>query len=157
MFDKTKYLQEGKKIEQLFQNAIIDLGTAIIPTKEQDMFEHWDLGIEVKFDVKGLRKVSRSDNEFNENFHWIEIKNVNGNLGWLYGKADYIVFETQDYWMIVNRKLLVDFIQTKCAEKIWTLSPAPYKLYTRKERKDVITLVKTIDLSYLAEKILLKR
>lgn len=121
-------------------------------TEEQDINEHWDVSTDIKFDIKGLKKTKRSDENPNENIHWLEIKNVNGDSGWVYGKADYFVFETIDYWIIVDKSDLQEFIKKKI-QKEWVTTATLYKLYRRKDRKDVITLVKTIDLMYLASSI----
>jgi len=121
-------------------------------TEEQDINEHWDVSTDIKFDIKGLKKAKRSDENPNENIHWLEIKNVNGDSGWVYGKADYFVFETIDYWIIVDKSDLQEFIKKKI-QKEWVTTATLYKLYRRKDRKDVITLVKTIDLMYLASSI----
>jgi hypothetical protein len=43
-------------------------------TREQDMREHWDVGIRV--DVKKIKKTNRQDNNENENIHWVEVQNV---------------------------------------------------------------------------------
>ena len=50
----------------------------------------------------------------------IELKNVHGNIGWLYGEANYFAFETVDYWIIVEKLLLQELIADKCKEKIKT-------------------------------------
>jgi hypothetical protein len=48
-----------------------------------------------KFDVKGIKRDTRHGN-LNTKIVWTESKNVRGNPGWLYGKADYIAFEKTD-------------------------------------------------------------
>lgn len=126
-----------------------------LSTEQEDITEHWDISTKIKFDVKGLKKTKRSDVEPNENIHWLEIKNVNGNLGWVYGEADYFVFETIDYWVIVEKNDLQKFIKDR-VEKDWASTATLYKLYSRKDRDDVITLVKTMDLMYLSSSIITK-
>ena len=114
----------------------------------QDIYEHWDVALyDTKFDVKGLRKKNRHDEEYDENIHWVELKNVNGSDGWLYGQSDFIVFETFDYWIVVNRQKLIKLIEIKCTdrERFYT-EPMLYKFYRRSNRRDTITLVKTVDL-----------
>jgi len=96
-------------------------------TEKEDITEHWDMSTNIKFDVKGLKKTKRSD----------------------------FVFETIDYWIIVDKNDLQEFIKNKI-EKDWVYSAALYKLYRRKGREDVITLVKTIDLMYLSSSIITK-
>jgi hypothetical protein len=123
--------------------------------KFSDIYEHWDIKIETKIDVKSIKKESREDLSYNENFHWVEIQNVNGEHGWLYGKADYFAFETEDYWLIVEKEKLQNFIEMKCDKTIGKTKD-PYCFFSRKNRKDIIVKVKTLDLSYISDKILSK-
>ena len=81
---------------------------------------------------------------------------MHGNTGWLYGKVDYFSFEIEDYWISVSKDDLQDMITRKCKDKRWSGVPELYKLYSRKGRKDIITLVKTIDLMYISSSIIKK-
>lgn len=146
------FLSKGKMVERAFSKVLSNYKES---TEEQDINEHWDVSTDIKFDIKGLKKTKRSDENPNENIHWLEIKNVNGDSGWVYGKADYFVFETIDYWVIVDKGDLQEFIKKKI-QKEWVTSATLYKLYRRNGREDVITLVKTIDLMYLASSIISK-
>lgn len=105
----------------------------------QDMHEHWDFAL--KFDVKKIR----STDEFGEsNYQWVEIYNVNGDTGWLYGKADYIAFETLRYWIVVPLKALQDFVKENVIKEY--ADKKPYYLYKREGRKDKLVMVPTLDL-----------
>ena len=64
-------------------------------------------GILKSVDVKIMKKTSRSDASAQDKWIWVEFNNVNGNDGWLYGEADYIAFERQNNFTLVNRKELV--------------------------------------------------
>lgn len=150
------YLKDFKIIEEKFAEFIKKYGETSSSTRTEDINEHWDVKLDVKFDVKALKKVKRNDEHPDENIHWVELRNVNGDKGWLYGDADYFVFETDDYWLVVEKENLQKFISEKCKEKIKTEEPALYKFYTRKDRKDVVTLVKTIDLIFISEKMFKK-
>jgi hypothetical protein len=134
------------KLKEYFNSAEI-----IESTPEQDMNERWDVQVNLKFDAKGLKKIRRNDTKTDENFHYIELKNVNGKNGWLYGEATHFSFETDDYWIIIEKNKLQDFIKQKCKNKIKCTVPTLYQLYTRRNRKDVIVLVKTIDLMVIAD------
>lgn len=155
-FDSREFLIKGRKVEDVFAELI---NADFRSTKEQDIYEHWDVGKgNYKFDVKGLKKIARADNEVNENFHWVEIKNVLGRGGWCFsGKADFIVFETYDYFVCVKKERLQELIKEKVV-KNYVNEPyqALYGLYQRKNRKDVLTLVKTLDLMAISSKILKK-
>ena len=100
-----------------------------------------------------LQKIIRDMHNLAE---YIEIKNVNGDKGWLYGQADYFAFELDDYWVLVKNTVLRDFIADKCKAKEICERPELYKLYTRNGRMDMVTLVKTIDLVYVCETIIKK-
>lgn len=145
-----------KSIERKFGKAINTIGKVGFSSKEQDMHEHWDVSLLMRFDVKAMKKVNRSDDKPNENIHYVELKNVQGHPGWLYGEADYFAFETEEYFILVNKVLLQNFIKDKCAAKEWCEKPELYKLYQRKDRLDIMTLVKTIDLMFLCDKIIKK-
>ncbi len=150
------YVKKFKVVEDKFAAVIKQLGEVAPSTTEQDINEHWDVKLDIKFDVKAVKKVNRSDGETDETIHWVELINVRGNRGWLYGEADYFAFELDDYWVIVNKQILQTFIAKKCAKKEKSDTPALYKIYNRRDRLDAITLVKTIDLMYLAEQVIEK-
>ena len=143
-------LKIGKQKEVEFSKFFKDCKNS---TEEQDMKEHWDLM--VKYDVKMLKRKNRHS-DFNENIHWVELQNVNGAVGWLYGRADFFTFEIVDYWIVVSKEDLQIFISKKCAKKEWSKTPELYKLYRRNGRKDIITMVKTIDLMYISSSIIKK-
>jgi len=123
-------------------------------SKEEDMYEHWDIKMSLKVDVKAMKKIHRQDKSANENIHYVELKNVNGKKGWLYGDADYFAFETEDYFVMVSKVKLQEFIANKCKNKELCSYPQLYKLYSRDGRQDMVTLVKTIDLIYISDKII---
>jgi hypothetical protein len=150
------FLADGKikelEFSKLFENVIHS-------GKKQDIEEHWDVEIDgKKFDVKGLKKISRNDTDKNEFYHFIEIRNVNGNQGWMYGKADFIAFETHDYWVIVDRLKLRDYIEGKVSKTlVKTPDESLYCCYRREGRLDIITMVKTIDLMVISDEIIKKK
>lgn len=147
------FLSDGKKTEKEFSKIFGD--KVSFSTESQDINEHWDLKVTFKVDVKGLKKRLRSDDAPDESIHWVELKNVNGDNGWLYGEADYFAFETEDYWVMVEKNKLQQLIDKKLVRDL-TIIPIPYRLYGRKGRNDELTLVKTIDLMFIADKLILK-
>ena len=68
------FLAKGKMVERAFTKV---LSNHKLSTEKEDITEHWDISTNIKFDVKGLKKTKRSDDEPNENIHWLEIKNGN--------------------------------------------------------------------------------
>tara|TARA_R100001509_G_scaffold22395_2_gene11755 strand:+ start:1701 stop:2183 length:483 start_codon:yes stop_codon:yes gene_type:complete len=146
-------LRIGKLKEDQLKKLFDKTGWA---TREQDIFEHWDFSIHLKIDVKGMKKTNRYDESTNENIHWLEIKNVNGEEGWLYGEADYFAFETELYWIIVEKVVLQEWV-AKNIQKEWVDTPTKYKLYRRRTGQDIITLVSTHDLYFLSETVIRKK
>lgn len=144
------FLQKGKEKERLFASLFESTTES---TREEDMFLHWDIKIPV--DVKGIKKINRGDREANENFHYVELRNVNGKKGWIYGEAMYFAFETTNYWILVGKRQLQELIAVKCAKK--RLGRDPYELRTRAGRKDLITIVPTLDLCYISTEIISKK
>jgi hypothetical protein len=122
-------------------------------TKEEDILEHWDVKsvAGTKYDVKAMKKWKRSDPEPTDRMHYVELRNVHGELGWLYGEADYIVFETRRYWIVVKRRTLMPFIEGLTENNERSEEPAVYKLYQRTGRQDEMTVVPTVDLLAISE------
>jgi hypothetical protein len=105
----------------------------------------------MKFDVKAMKKWKRSDAEPTDRIHYVELRNVRGELGWLYGEADYIVFETRRYWIVVKRRTLMPFIEGLAENSEQSLEPTVYRLYQRTGRKDLMIVVPTVDLLAISE------
>lgn len=152
--DKLVFLKKGKDKENQFSKLF---STAIETSQNEDMNEHVDVFVNVGVDVKGLKKINRNDQNTNEHIHWIEIRGVK-DAGWLYGgKADFFAFETIDYWVVVEKEDLKDLIKKKTKkEKVDKPEDALYKLYGRKNRNDLLTMVKTIDLMSISTVIINK-
>lgn len=151
--DKEKFLAMGKEKENEFCKLFAN---AINSTEEQDINEHWDVEITSKIDVKGLKKISRLDDDVNENTHWLEIKGITGHLGSVYAEhVEYFAFETKKYWIVVDKLKLQKLISENVIKEYVDI-PKIYHLYRRKDRLDVLTLIPTLDLMYISEKIFKK-
>jgi hypothetical protein len=135
-------LERGIQAEESFKRL---LGRGVRADKLSDSFDHFDFFI--KFDVKKIR----STDEFGEsNYQWVEICNIYGNTGWLYGQADYFAFETKRYWIIVDAAKLRAFMEIVVTDKTVLLDrKEPYRIYQRKGRKDRVVMLPILDLCYL--------
>lgn len=82
---------------------------------------------------------------------WIELKNIYGHDGWLYGDADYIAFDmnTLGYFAMMRRYELVELCDRSVVHELVGKIHAYHKLYTRAGRKDVITRFILKDLTNL--------
>ena len=138
-----EFRERAKIVEESFAKNLID---PVWANDYQDMHEHWDVegtldNKLLKFDVKGMKKVNRWDNKKQDDIAWVEGTNVRGKPGWVKGKADYIVFERNEYWLLVNRQELLNHIQDKLKEKGYETGKGIYQIYQREGRLDKITMV----------------
>lgn len=151
-FDKSgKSIEDGSRAERNFER-IFKAKFGVAPrhaNKHQNRIEHIDFFMEIpakdgthraSVDVKSWKH----DNEF----VWVEFVSY-GNLGWLYGKADFIGFElpSEDGFIMVKRTALVEFIKRNC-QALFTRdkSQAKYNMYVRYkgenfDRYDCVTLI----------------
>ena len=82
---------------------------------------------------------------------WVEFKNVRGKDGWLYGLADFIAFETEESFILSFRKELVDWCESKIdlKDKVYSAEEAEYMPYTRKGKQDLISMIQLRDIENL--------
>jgi hypothetical protein len=83
---------------------------------------------------------------------WCEFKNVAGNPGWMYGGATIIAFDMPEEggFAIVDREELAFFCEKHVKDEVVSDKREAYlKKYTRRDRLDVITIVKLHDLKSL--------
>ena len=84
----------------------------IVASKQEDMYHHWDVGgvfsdlsgDVLKFDVKD--NLDKKHQAFP-----VELQNVHGQNGWLYGRADCIAFHHPTSFTVVWRFLLVELVE----------------------------------------------
>ena len=138
-----EYRARAKIIEENFAKNLKD---PVWANDYQDMQEHWDVkgtldNELLKFDVKGMKKVNRWDNKQQDDIAWVEGTNVRGKPGWVKGKADYIVFERTDHWLLVQRQELLEHVESKLKENNFQKGKGVYQIYQREGRLDKITMV----------------
>lgn len=143
----------GQTAEKQFETKMKNKGFEVIKaSKSQDTKQHIDYILvkgEKKFsvDVKAQKKIKRSDDVGQTDLIWIEFANVRGDIGWLYGKANYIAFQQDDKFALIKRKELIEIVNKLVgAETVTSPKNALYKLYTRWGREDVLTLIKFEDI-----------
>lgn len=158
----NNFLQEGRRKELEFGNCLISQlgGTFRLSTLSEDINQHIDLWWNNKwsFDIKGLKKSSRTNKNTDSNIHWLEIQNVNGKLGWIFGKCHFFVFEHINCWIIVGKTQLINFVKEyiNLNKAVTRNKDLFYSLYQRWERKDIIIKIYTEDLVKISSKILYK-
>ncbi|MBR6516117.1 MAG: hypothetical protein IKT40_04605 [Bacilli bacterium] len=127
--------------------------------RNEDMFDHidfwWDSPRKgrIGVDVKGIKKHNRKDKIVDDSIHWIEMKNVRGNKGWVYGKAEYIAFRTLTKILFVKLTDLQKFSEEKInGKEVVNKNPSEFYVpYQRWQRQDLVFKCPTSDLEQLAE------
>jgi hypothetical protein len=153
-FDKKDSLELGDKAEDLFILAAVKNGWKVSASaKEQNIDEHWDFLIEqddraYKVEVKSEKRIQRDDKNAQAEFIWVELRNVRGKVGWLFGSADLIAFEKQNAFVFVKRLDLLNVVNQNVdlVAKVKSAKDALYKIYTRDGRKDKLTLLPVRDI-----------
>jgi len=153
-FDTKDSLELGEHAENLFIVLAVRLGWKVsASSKDENIEDHWDYLIEkegetFKVEVKSQKRIRREDKTEQADFTWVELRNVRGKVGWLFGKADLIAFEKETSFLFVKRLDLLAVINKKVnlVAKVRTPADAVYKIYIREGRKDKITLLPTRDI-----------
>jgi hypothetical protein len=118
-------------------------------THTEDIHDHIDYWLAIKnggkwgVDVKG--------NNLPDEI-WVEFKNVRGNQGWLFGGATIIAFDMPEEggFSIVDREELALFCEKHVSkEAVSDRREAYLRRYTRKDREDVISILKLHDIKTL--------
>lgn len=128
-------------------------------TRYEDMFQHidfwWDSPKKgrIGVDVKGVKKKNRKDKEVDDSIHWVEIQNVKGNKGWIYGDAEYIAFRTLTQIIFVKTKVLQKWSEEKVLNKqlVYNNPKSCYIPYQRWQRQDIVYKIPTEDLIKLSD------
>jgi hypothetical protein len=141
------FLKKGKEAEYLLCELFQIFGETKMSSENEDIYEHWDFSFTIRVDVKTMKKLNRNDEDYNENIHWIELRNVHGKRGWVHGNAQVIAFETKLAWILVERPKLIELLDEKIIDKEnFVTTPQLYRIYRRSNRKDAVVLVNTSDL-----------
>jgi hypothetical protein len=156
-YDKKDSLELGQKAENQFARLAVKQGFKIAPSSGRaNMDEHFDYVMErdgksFRVDVKSLKRLSRRDGGTQDELIWIELHGVRtDDKGWLYaGHADLIAFELAESFRIVDRLELIALVETLVDFDAKVTSPkdALYKVYSRKSRPDLLTMIRSEDLN----------
>ena len=154
MFEQS--IVEGQESEEKFSQLAKLRGFLVEPATGMEQFDHIDFHLTSEeedvtmtamVDVKARKRINRSDEEFNDEWLWIEFKNVRGKSGWIYGISDFIAFETKDSFILSYRKELCDWCLDHVDVKntVPSAQEAEYVAYSRKGKQDLIARILTED------------
>lgn len=114
--DMQSQMYDKSKLDELLYAAIMKLkGYEIkFATKKQDQEEHWDVEIEkptgekYKVEVKGYKDSLRI-----HNYVLLELRNVIGGTGWLYGLSDGLAHRAAEDFIYFRTEGLRDLVKEK--------------------------------------------
>ena len=146
-------IKEGLSAEEEFSRLAKLRGFGVKPATGMEQFDHIDFHLTsdeedgvmtAMVDVK-----SRSNN--NDEWLWIEFKNVSGKEGWIHGIADFIAFETRSSFVVCYRKELCDWCldHVELKNTVTSEDEAEYIAYSRKGKQDLIAKVLIEDVTKL--------
>jgi len=141
----------GRVAEVRFKRASEALGLNVTKsTRSEDMNQHVDFWLAVNKDGKRWGVDVKGNNL--PDLIWCEFKNVRGNPGWMYGGASIIAFDMPEEggFSVVDREELALWCENNVLDEYVTNKSHAYlKKYTRKDRQDVITVLKLRDIRQL--------
>lgn len=154
-YDRKDCLEVGQKAEDIFVKTATERGWEIKSSSQgENIDDHFDYRIKqgneaYKVEVKGKKRITRTDANPQEELVWIELHGVRiHDAGWLFGKADLIAFEMNASFRIVKRQDLVALVCKLIDYRSQVHSPkdALYKTYSRAGRSDILTMLRYEDL-----------
>ena len=141
----------GRMAEVRFVRAAREKGLMVTKSSHtEDMHEHIDYWLAMSTQGKRWGVDVKGNNLPDE--IWVEFKNVRGNPGWMYGGATIIAFDMPEEggFAIVDREELAFFCEKHVADEVVSNKKDAYlKKYTRKDRQDVISILKLHDIKNL--------
>lgn len=143
----------GQKAEAEFVSLAIAKGYTVQESSiEVDRNHHIDFyitsenGVTRSIDIKSIRGVG--SNRCKDNHTWIELQNVVGRKGWIYGSQDLIVFERTMDWLIVDRRSLADWVDSVVDRTVvvdrW--GDPTYTVYAKDTDRSLTTLIRFSDM-----------
>ena len=139
-----KSQQTGQSGERRFYDSCKVSGKDIKKTSAADDMGHVDFVVNgVTFDVKGIKDSTKEGNIL------LELKNVQGKSGWCNkeSKPQWIAFDFGATFLCVKNLDLYKLAYKVCDfdDTVTKAKDCLYKAYTRKGRKDLMTMVKLED------------
>lgn len=147
--------------KEILSNNNIHIST--VANSDEDKKAHWDYLLRIKdklykTELKGIKKSSRQNNTFQNNWTWIELKGhcdpyvKTMNHGWLFGsEADYYCFIYEEDVVLISRAKLIKLVKSLIKdgtidfEFVLNANDAKNKLYMRHKfgKNDIITQIES--------------
>ena len=141
----------GRCAEVRFVRAARHKGLLVTKSSHtEDIHEHIDYWLAMSDSGKRWGVDVKGNNLPDE--IWVEFQNVRGNPGWLYGGATIIAFDMPEEggFSVVDRQELAFFCEKHVRDEMVTDKRRAYlRRYSRKDRDDIISILKLHDIKSL--------
>ena len=154
--------KRGKYAEDCFVDTALSLRYKVRKATREEQYRHIDYiltgihpvskkEISVSVDVKGKKKHNRKGQYTTDIWIWLEMRNVQGKPGWIFGDAHFIAFERNGDFVVVKRESLQRWVEASGRIRydlpyVTNSWEAKYRVYTRRGRSDQITMVQLKDI-----------
>ena len=144
--------KDFKLFEQTATSHGLSFRACTAEEKEEDIdYVLWDASdTSYVFPVSLKNTLLKKSKKRKQLWGWVELRNVNGDDGWLYKKCTYVVYERKDDFVLLFKKSLREWIQRENKPR-WDLPfvssswQAAYRLYRRPGTREAIFHLKVSD------------
>ena len=153
---KYKTWAEGCSVQDKFFKVLKVQDPQAREATLEEQYQHIDFVSKLgTIDVKGKERANRRM-QTSSDIQWIEFRGNTGQPGWIYGSQDFIAFERNYGFILVKTVELKKMAENLCnlGTKVYKSTEALYKGYSRKDRKDLLSMVRMEDILELPYKIL---
>jgi len=153
--------QLGQNAEDLFYNYFRTNNIRIrVATTTENRKRHYDFVVFeksldrfIKVEVKAIKARKRGLPP-DPSIVYLEVNDIEGYPGWIYGEADYVAFQTPNGFVMVNRLGLVDKVKHFFDKLPYvTQSGLDYTLYGRFNRMDLVMVLPFDEILSIQDKI----
>ena len=147
--------ERGQKVEREFEALLRQRDPNFTKANMQEQFQHIDFKTYFgTIDVKAMKRNNRGAASTQDTKLWVEHTAVNGKAGWLRAeKLDILAFERVDCFTLVKRVDLLELVDNLCDLRIMdddgTNNRPLYRGYTRRGRKDLLSIIAYSDLDLI--------
>jgi len=148
-------LKIGSEAEQKFFTLCQSKGYLIRPSSShENRISHFDFVVGfsthqfMRVEVKSIKARRRGEIP-DPSIVFLEIQNIDGGKGWIYGHSDYIAFEHPKGFVLYRNQDIVSYVELFSKSfPFVTQSGIEFTLYGRRQRKDVVMVVPFAHLNY---------
>ena len=151
-------IRRGSGAEQRFANMCSKRRLGVYPaTPFENRVMHFDyivvlrdgLDTRQRVEVKAIKSRRRGETP-DPSVIFVELKNVSGGPGWVYGKSDIVAFEQPSGFLMVQTRALKHLAESMVSTcKHANRSGIHHTLYKRRERDDLMLVLSRDDVTKL--------